>query len=149
MEAIELFLLGRRLMKLGEEAMPAAGFRRLPASVQSILIDALEHPGSTIGEITRRTGFPQSHVSVSVERFKRAGALVTEADVKDRRRTLVRPTPGVRERAERLAIPIEPVLAKAFRTSDASALRSAVAALEALADRLLESRDRGQPPEPH
>lgn len=139
MDSVQLFLLGRKLMKLGEEAMPRAGFRQLPASIQSILIDALEHPDSTIGEITRRTGFPQSHVSASIARLQKGGALVTAVDSNDRRRTLVRPAPGAVEKAaERVAIPIDAVIANALETSDPGAVRDVLAAMESLADRLLE-----------
>jgi hypothetical protein len=136
MNAVEVFLLGRKLMKLGQESMPRAGFRKLPASIQSILIDALEHPNSTIGEITRRTGFPQSHVSASIARLEKGGALVTGVDPNDRRRTLVRSAteviPGV---AERVSIPIDAALSAAMGTSDPDALEDAIATLESLAVR--------------
>src|SRR6266542_4942792 len=96
MNALELFLLGRKLMKLGEQAIPTtAGFHQLPTSVHSILIDVFEHPNSSIGEITARTGFPQSQVSASVAKLREGGALVTEADPGDRRRTLVHPHPAI------------------------------------------------------
>ncbi len=40
MNGLELFLLARKLMKIGEAAIPAAGFHELPTSVRSVLIDA-------------------------------------------------------------------------------------------------------------
>jgi predicted transcriptional regulator len=79
MNGLELFLLGRRLMKLGEDAIPPSGFQQLAVSVRSVLADALTDPGSSISDITERTGFPQSHVSVSVARLRDLGALVTDA----------------------------------------------------------------------
>ena len=104
MNALELFLLGRKLMKLGEQAIPTtAGFHQLPTSVRSILIDVFEHPNSSVGEITTRTGFPQSHVSAAVARLREGGALVTTVDPNDRRRTLVRPSPEVPRRAALLS----------------------------------------------
>ncbi len=57
MNALELFLLGRKLMKIGEEAIPVwAGFHQLPASVRSVLIDVFEHPNSPVGEISALVG---------------------------------------------------------------------------------------------
>jgi DNA-binding MarR family transcriptional regulator len=143
MNGLELFLLGRKLMKLGEQAMPRAGFRRLPASVQSIVFDVFEHPNSSIGEITARTGFPQSHVSASVARLQKAGGLVTTVDPRDRRRTLVSPAPEVvagiasHALAAQVSAPIDDVLAKALDTSDPSTVGELVATLESLAARLL------------
>jgi DNA-binding MarR family transcriptional regulator len=87
----ELFRLGRRLMKVGVQATPHAGFRDLPKGVRIVLVDVHEHPDSTIGQIVERTGFPQSHVSAAVARLRDSGALVTTTDPNDRRRTLVRP----------------------------------------------------------
>jgi SAM-dependent methyltransferase/DNA-binding MarR family transcriptional regulator len=142
MNALELFLLGRKLMKLGERALPTtAGFHQLPTSVRSILIDVFEHPNSSIGEITARTGFPQSHVSAAVARLRDGGALVTTLDPTDRRRTLVRPSPQVPRRAARLlSAPIDGALAAALDTKDPGEVEQVVAALEALAQRLTPSQ---------
>jgi SAM-dependent methyltransferase len=150
MNGLELFLLARRLMKIGEAAIPAAGFHRLPTSVRSVLIDVFEHPDTSIGEITARTGFPQSHVSASVARLAADGALVTIADPADRRRTLVRPAPMVRSRTARLiSAPIDAALAAALGTNDPGEVAEAVAALELLAQRLSKdalARLRQEPP---
>jgi SAM-dependent methyltransferase/DNA-binding MarR family transcriptional regulator len=141
MNALELFLLGRKLMKLGEQAIPTtAGFHQLPTSVRSILIDVFEHPNSSVGEITARTGFPQSHVSVAVARLREGGALVTTVDPNDRRRTLVRPSSQVPRRAARLiSAPIDAALAAALGTDDPGEVEQVVAALQALAQRLTPS----------
>src|SRR5215470_7868218 len=102
MSGLELFLLGRNLMKIGEEAIRAeaslaiamrGSSTRLPTSVRSVLIDVCQHPNSSIGEITARTGFPQSHVAASVARLRKERAVVTVVDSSDRRRTLVGPSP--------------------------------------------------------
>jgi hypothetical protein len=79
---MELYRLGRQLMKIGEAALAEAGAARLPSGMRMILEDIAEHPGSTIGEIGLRTGFPQSHVPTSVARFRERAAAVTEADPK-------------------------------------------------------------------
>jgi DNA-binding MarR family transcriptional regulator len=141
-DGLELFNLGRRLMKIGEEAIHQAGFHPLPTSVRSIMVDAFEHPDSSVTEITSRTGFPQSHVSASVARLRDAGVLVTAIDPQDRRRTLVRPSPEIRERAERMAAPqVDAVLAAALGAADAGQVAEIVGRLEELA-RLLGTHRR-------
>jgi DNA-binding MarR family transcriptional regulator len=108
MDGVELLRLGRRLVKLAEEAIPAnAGFHKLPTSVRAVMIDVFEHPDSSIQDITHRTGYPQSHVSASVTKLRESGIFVTTTDPKDRRRTLVRAAPDVPERAQRFARPVD------------------------------------------
>ncbi len=92
MNGFELLRLGRRLAKLGVQAFPPSGFKDLPSSVRMVLVDIIENPDSTIGQVVERTGFPQSHVSASVARLRDAGVLVTRADPEDKRRTLVAPS---------------------------------------------------------
>ncbi len=134
MNGFELFLLGRKLMKLGEEALPPSGFRQMPPSVRSVLMDIYEHPGSSVSEITARTGFPQSHVSASVARLREAGGVITTTDPSDRRRTLAAPNPAVRRGLPSLAWePVDAVLARAIGADDPSQTAEAIAALELLA----------------
>ncbi len=137
----ELYLLGRRLMKIGEDALPSdAGFHRVPASARSVLADVFAHPGSTIGEIAARTGFPQSHVSASVAKFREAGALATAPDPADRRRTLVTLAERARtHHGQPEPAPIGPTLAAALGTDDPAVAAEAVSALETLG-RLLAPR---------
>src|SRR5436190_17929609 len=88
MNGIELYLLGRTLMKIAEESMPRSDDAELPTSVRSVYLDVVANPNSSIGEIAERTGFPQSHVSASVARLRAiATALETTVDPEDRRRT--------------------------------------------------------------
>ena len=140
MNGIELYLLGRTLMKIAEESMPrsASGEEQLPASVRSVLLDVVEHPNSSIGEIAVRTGFPQSHVSASVARLRAiAAALETTTDPDDRRRTLVRPAPGVLRRAARqFSAPIDRAVAAALDTDDPKQGARLIADLESIAQRL-------------
>src|SRR5690349_5597018 len=108
MDGVELLRLGRALVKLAEEAIPAnATLHQLPASVRAVMIDVFEHPNTSIHEITQRTGYPQSHVSASVTKLRDSGIFVTSTDPKDRRRTLVRAAPDVPARAQRFARPID------------------------------------------
>src|SRR5580698_3064873 len=81
MKSTDLFLLGRRLMKLAEEGLPGQGVNN---SVRFVLLDVAANPGSSISEITARTGFPQSHVSTSVSTLRQFGGVRTEIDPQDR-----------------------------------------------------------------
>jgi len=134
---LELFLLGRTLMKLGEESIHRAGFNELPTSVRSVLVDVFEHPSTSIREIAARTGFPQSLVSASVARLREGGALVTAVDPVDRRRTLVTPAPELVGVTAGLApVPIDGAVGVALRTDDPAEVAEVVLALETLARRL-------------
>ncbi|MFI8962441.1 MarR family transcriptional regulator [Streptomyces sp. NPDC053493] len=143
MNGVELFLLGRALMKLGEDALPEppgdagrqAGGTRLVLVVAS---DVAAHPDTTVGEIAARTGLPQSQVSTAVARLKEAGSVVTAPDPADRRRTLVRQAGEVSARvAEVRATSIEQALAAALGADDPARLREVTAALDVLARNLL------------
>ena len=138
MNGLELFLLGRTLMKIGEEAIPTAGSHQLPTTVRSVLLDVFELPNSSIGEIAARTCFPQSHVSASVARLRAlGGALETTVDPLDRRRTLVRPAwEAETQAAPAAATPIDRALVAALGTDDPKEIADVVAALETLAQRL-------------
>ncbi|MDR8413979.1 MarR family transcriptional regulator [Nonomuraea sp. 3-1Str] len=143
MNAVDLFLLGRTLMKIGEEAMPTEGIGPQTTSVRTVLIvvsDVRSHPDTSVGEIVARTGLPQSAVSASVARLREAGAVVTEPDPRDRRRTVIRHAPQLSDRvAEVRAAPIEPALALALGGAEPAGhteVTEVTALLEALAARL-------------
>ncbi|MFI2762010.1 MarR family winged helix-turn-helix transcriptional regulator [Streptomyces echinatus] len=147
MNGVELFLLGRTLMKIGEQAMPQveAG---TPGSTRSLLVvlgDLVSHPGTTVGEIATRTGLPQSQVSTAVARLEQAGSVDTEPDPADRRRRLIRPAaqPSARV-AEVRAATVDDALTAALAGPDGTAPDAAVVhevtqALGLLARRLTPS----------
>lgn len=99
---MDLALLGRTLMKLGEAAIPTEGTSaHRGGGEQSVIIvaaDVRAHPGTPIKDIAIRTGFPQSKVSACVARLREAGAVETDSDPGDRRRTLIRPAKAVSSR---------------------------------------------------
>jgi DNA-binding MarR family transcriptional regulator len=132
--AFELFLLGRKLMKLGEQAIPSSGQQSAMAtSVRLVMADIAYHPGSSVSDITERTGFPQSHVSQSIARLREFGAVVTEPDPADRRRTLVRPVEGaLRRGARQAAMPTDQAIAEAIGPEARDQLPEALAALDLL-----------------
>ncbi len=139
MNAVEVYLLGRKLIKIAESAFaadePGGG---LPTSVRMVLVDISAHPGSSIGEITARTGFPQSHVSASVARLREQGVLETSVDAVDGRRTLVRLGDSLRERlATRAPVPVDAALAAELASPDRADLAQVIDALEAVAERLI------------
>ncbi|MEU4835426.1 helix-turn-helix domain-containing protein [Streptosporangium sp. NPDC023615] len=140
MDGVELFLLGRTLMKIGEEALPLDGAGGQPAGVRTVLIvvgDVRAHPGSAIGEIATRTGLPQSAVSGAVARLREVGAVVTAPDPRDRRRLLIRPAPEPSGRVEAVrSASVDAALAAALDTDDPRRVAEIVALLEELARNL-------------
>ncbi|WP_232668404.1 MarR family transcriptional regulator [Pseudonocardia sp. TRM90224] len=129
MNGVELFLLGRTLMRLGEAAMPQvegapAGSTR---SVLIVLSDIVEHPDSAVGDIVRRTGLPQSQVSNAVARLRDAGSVVVEPDPADRRRVRVRQAPTVSARvAEVRTTSVDEVIAAAVGPARLSDVLAAI-----------------------
>ncbi|GAA4038689.1 MarR family winged helix-turn-helix transcriptional regulator [Nonomuraea soli] len=140
MNGVDLFLLGRTLMKIGEQSLPTEGLGDQPGSARTVLIvvsDIRTHPGSAISEIVTRTGLPQSAVSTAVARLREAGAVVTEPDTRDRRRLLIQPAPEISSRVEQIrSAPIDAALAKALAIDDPSRVAEIIALLEELARNL-------------
>jgi DNA-binding MarR family transcriptional regulator len=140
MDALDLYVLSRRLGKIGEAAMRGPGAEGLSPAVALVLGEVLSRPGSSIREITERTGYPQSYVSKSVDRLRAGGVVETFADPQDGRRTLVRPTEAVGRRiAGRASAPYERLLAEAVGTD---ALPEVTAALEILVRHLVPKTAR-------
>ena len=134
MKSTDLFLLGRQLMKLAEEGLPGQGLNN---SVRMVLIDIGANPGSSISEITARTGYPQSHVSTSVNRLREFGAVRTEVDPRDRRRTLVWIVPkAIRRARSRVGSTADAAIARALGNPPSSELAEVMAALDLLTERL-------------
>ena len=137
MDALELIMLGRQLTKIGEEAMRGGQAPPLPAGHALVLRDVLAHPGSSITDITARTGLAQSIVSKAIARFQRMGMVEVETDPADGRRTLARVSAAhLGEVRRKGAAPVDAVLAAALGEPDAAAVAQIVSVLEALAARL-------------
>ncbi|GLW07042.1 hypothetical protein Misp01_21720 [Microtetraspora sp. NBRC 13810] len=140
MNGVDLFLLGRTLMKIAEETMPTEGIGPQTTSTRTVLVvvaDLRAHPRTSVGEIAGRTGLPQSAVSAAVARLRTAGSIVTGPDPADRRRTLIQVAPQMSQRvAEVRATPIDGPLAASLGTDDPAELAEVVALLETLAARL-------------
>ena len=84
---------GRAGARAGGTSGPGSG-PVMPNGPSLVLRDVFAHPGSSIRDITGRTGLPQSYVSESVARLRDQGIVETAADPADGRRTLVRVSAG-------------------------------------------------------
>lgn len=138
MNAMKLYLLGRRLMQIAEAALPDG---KSATVARLVLIDVAYHPGSSISEITERTGYHQSQVSGAVAKLRELGVLETEPGPTDRRRTLVRTTPALKEIPRRNPISVSDVLAEELGPDGKERLSDAIAALDLLADLLIAEDD--------
>ncbi|MEV7405242.1 helix-turn-helix domain-containing protein [Streptomyces sp. NPDC091267] len=142
MTPVQLFLLGRTLMKIGEEALPdprpsAHAHQGGTRAALVVLSDLLAHPDTSVSAIAVRTGLPQSQVSGAVARLKETGSVVTAPDPADGRRQLIRRAPEVSERvAEVRAARIDGALAAALGTDDPQQLLAVTEALDVLARHL-------------
>jgi DNA-binding MarR family transcriptional regulator len=133
MNGLELFLLGRKLAKMGIETIPSSALNEFPPSAQAVLIDVLEYPSSSIGEIAKRTGLPQSQVSAAATMLEERCLLETVTDPNDRRRTLVRAVPGVgRKIRKKVDVPIDQTVADAIASTSPDDLAQVLKALEML-----------------
>jgi DNA-binding MarR family transcriptional regulator len=136
MQGGELHRLGKRLVELSAQVAGEPGDLRLTPGELAVLEDVTRHPATSVSEISKRTGFAQSHVSVSVARLKARGLAQTEADAADGRRTRVRATDAtVRAVARRAARSIEDTLSRTL--ADPGQASRAAALLEELASLLL------------
>jgi DNA-binding MarR family transcriptional regulator len=158
-DALDLIMLGRQLSRIGTAVLqgrpldepagqptgPAgAGPGRMAAGAQLVLRDVLAHPGSSIRDITTRTGLPQSYVSQTVARLGAAGMTQTSSDPADGRRTLVRVSGAHLERvARQSARGADAVLLAALGDIDDAQAREVLRVLADLAGRL-----RSRPPGP-
>ena len=142
MEALELIQLGRRLVRIGEQVLRSTGDGPAPPLGPSMVLqDVFGHPGSSVTDITARTGLPQSYVSESIARLRDDGLVVTEVDPADRRRTLVRPNPEhLRRVARKGTASVDAALAEAFDESDTSKAEVLAHTIREMARRLLPSQ---------
>lgn len=139
MNGVELFLLGRRLMRIGERAIPAPDEHLQQDGARAallVLCDVVEHPGSSIGAIAARTLLPQSQVSAAITRLRQAGSVRTATDPDDGRRTVIEPAKRASARvAEVRASRIDRTVLEALDDTDAAA--EVIDALATLARHLL------------
>ncbi|MGW1061148.1 methyltransferase domain-containing protein [Micromonospora rubida] len=139
MDGFELYDLARKLMRIGEDAIPdPTGMRQMSPGVRQIMTNVFEHPDTSIAEIADRTGFPASHVETSVATLRDRGAVTTEADPAHPGRMFVRPVARHRA-ANRAAERIDERLAEAAGIQDPGQAKELVQTLEKLARRLTDA----------
>lgn len=136
-DALDLIILGRHLVKIGEDAIRGSHGTTPPTGVSLVLRDVFANPGSSITEVTDRTGLPQSYVSESIARLRKQGILETCTDTSDRRRTLTSVSEKhARNVAQKANVPVEQALSDAFGYLDAPRV------LDQLAKRLRPTEQR-------
>ena len=137
MNGLELYLLGRQLMRIGGEALPAdSGVRRISPSARLVLTDVFEHLGTSVDEVAERTGLPQDHVSAELSRLAGDGFVETTPDPADPRRIVARGGRGPAVFRQGDAPPVDEAVAAALGTGDTRQVRELVATLESLARQL-------------
>jgi DNA-binding MarR family transcriptional regulator len=94
--AAELHRLARLLREIALRATGNTGADRVNAGELAVLEDVARFPGSTIRDITDRTGLAQSLVSRITRAMAEAGALTVQPDPIDRRRVRIDLTPSTR-----------------------------------------------------
>ncbi len=135
--AFDLIVLGRQLTRIGETVMRGQAPPAQPTVAGMVLADVFAHPGSSISEITARTGMPQSHVSETVARLREQGTVESFPDPDDRRRTLVRVSAQHPKDVMRAAlVPADAALTAALGDVTPDQAADIIGTLEALAARL-------------
>lgn len=97
MRAADLHRLARTLREVALLATENTGEDRVNAGELAVLEDIARNPGSTISDITRRTGLAQSLVSRITHGMADGGALTIQRDSSDRRRVRVDLKPTTRK----------------------------------------------------
>ncbi|MER5355682.1 helix-turn-helix domain-containing protein [Kitasatospora sp. NPDC002551] len=119
MDGVQLLRLGKRLTDLGRDMIIDPASAHLTPGEIAVVADVYRHPATSAREIQARTGFAQSHVSVSVGRLRERGLLDAADDPQDGRRTLLTVSDWARQTIrEHVARPAEPVIAKAVPDPD-------------------------------
>ncbi|MEU1283358.1 helix-turn-helix domain-containing protein [Kitasatospora sp. NPDC005856] len=136
MDGVQLLRLGKRLTELGRAMITDPASEHLTAGEIAVVADVYRHPAASVQEIRVRTGFAQSHVSVSVARLRERGLLDAAPDPADGRRTLLTVSdPARRAIRAHVARPAEPVIARAV--PDPEKARRVTELLDELAGLLL------------
>ncbi|MBD0673228.1 MarR family transcriptional regulator [Streptomyces sp. CBMA156] len=136
MDGVQLLRLGKRLTELGRALIIDPASEHLTAGEIAVIADVYRHPATSVQEIRVRTGFAQSHVSVSVARLREQGLLDAAPDPADGRRTLLTASEVARHAIRsHVARPAEPVIAKAL--PDPEQARRVTELLDELAGLLL------------
>jgi len=136
MDGFELYDLARKLMRIGEDAIPdPTGLRQLPLGVRNVMTEVFEYPDSSISVIAERTGFPVSYVQTSVATLCELDAVTVAADPDHPGQTVVRPVPQ-HSNVDRATARVDERLAEAAGIEDPGQAKELVETLELLTRRL-------------
>jgi SAM-dependent methyltransferase len=135
MDALEMYNLGRKLMRISEEAIagPTEPLRLTPAA-RLVMMDVFENPDTTAAEIAERTGFPAIVVDSAAAALREAGVVTAggpDAGEPGAVRLAFR-----RTAAEQAASPVDSRLAEEAWIRDTAAAKEVVGTLEKLGRRL-------------
>lgn len=149
MLASRLHRLARVLRSVALEATAEAGDSPIAPHELVIVEDVYGHPGTSISDIVARTGIAQSMVSQSIAGLRRLGAVTTDKDPHDGRRTRVTVSEHLTggEFSRRGARGITDALRRELPDLDDERLARLEAVLAEAADLVLgPSRQPGRPP---
>ncbi len=134
----DLHQVARLLREVALTATANRGDRGVPVGHLAIVEDVAHNNGTSIGEVSDRTGLAQSLVSRTVAQMRDAGVLRTETDPADARRVRITIDPGARRMfSSRGARPVGPALQAVRPDTPKQDLRRAEQLLDELADLLL------------
>jgi len=139
-DAGQLHRLARVLREVATAATADPGELPVSAGDLAIAEDIAHHEGTSIGQITQRTGLAQSLVSKTVAAMRGGGVLVTAPDPSDGRRLLVSVDAAIRADvfSSRATGPIDAALHQARPGISPTDLRRFGELLDELAVHLLE-----------
>lgn len=101
-----------------------------------VLLYLFHHPCATLSELAAGTGVAPPTASEVVDRLVGAGLVERETDPRDRRRVVLRLTPGAQETAERLHAALLEIVQATLTRLDPAEWPAFVHALDVLADEL-------------
>jgi SAM-dependent methyltransferase/DNA-binding MarR family transcriptional regulator len=137
MNGVELYLLGRRLMNIGGDALPPDSWlRRISPSGRLLLTDLIDHTGTSAAATAERTGLPLGYVSAELARLSADGLVETRDDPADPGRSVALPALGEFQREA--GDTVNGALAAALGMAEPGEADEIVGTLEALAGRLAE-----------
>ncbi|MFI2231711.1 MarR family winged helix-turn-helix transcriptional regulator [Nocardia testacea] len=146
MDVRQLHRVIQRLTDLAREVALSEGDPPSSPAELTVLDDVVSRPGSSVRQITERTGLVQSQVSTTVARLAGRGLVRTEVDPADRRRTLVFPSAALLSTIEeRTARSVDELLGARFGTAEAERVVGMLAGLDAALSPFAGERGEGEP----
>ncbi|MGE2734328.1 MarR family winged helix-turn-helix transcriptional regulator [Mycolicibacterium vaccae] len=134
--ALVLHDLSWRIARFGPAKV---GLAPLPASELAVLRAVMDQPGRSVSDVAQHLAMQQSNASAAVRSLVERGLVDKRADERDRRMSLLHPTPrALAERTqieEAIAVTVSAAL-QTLSPEDQAALRAAAPALQTLAEQV-------------